>query len=71
MNHEPLTMNHLQASGIQLYLTLVTLGTLVHFIFLYTCRDASTNQLFLCKTNPISKKVKPNQTQFQNGKKGS
>ncbi len=29
-----------------------------HFIPLYTCRDASTNHPFLCKTNPISKKVK-------------
>ncbi len=25
---------------------------------LYTCRDASTDHLFLCKTNPISEKVK-------------
>jgi len=25
---------------------------------LYTCRELSTNHLFLCKTNPISKKVK-------------
>jgi len=24
-----------------------------HFILLYTCRDASTNHLLLCKTNPI------------------
>jgi len=24
-----------------------------HFVLLYTCRDASTNHLFLCKTNPI------------------
>ncbi len=24
-----------------------------HFVFLYICREPSTNHLFLCKTNPI------------------
>ncbi len=30
-----------------------TLAHFRHFFLLYTCRDASTNQPFLCKTNPI------------------
>jgi hypothetical protein len=31
---------------------------------LYICQEASTNQLFLCKTNPISERPKMNANVF-------
>jgi len=55
MNYEPRTMNHEPFTSIEN----PTLAHFRHFSSLFTysplyiCRESSTNQLFLCKTNPI------------------
>ncbi len=65
MNYEPftsienLTLAHCSPAGKTLG-TLGALGTLVHFIFLYTCRESSTNHLLFMQNKPNFRKSQMN-----------